>query len=108
MKDDKMTTSKKGRGRAKTKPSVSKEVKAKLQFEMNEEQMDSLNRLLEEFVWFSSRREMLNFAVQFTEWAVDEIKNGRRVGSCSSNGADFSQLLFPKVRSQESSVTQTD
>jgi hypothetical protein len=70
--------------------------KIRIQFELLEERGADLNRIMMD-TGIATKRDLLEQAITLLEWAVDETKQGNRVGFQSTAGS-FQPLLFNPLR----------
>lgn len=74
--------------------------KMRVQFDMPQHKLDELQELMDE-AGFETRRELFNNALSLLEWAVDQKKKGRTVGSINEDEQKYSELIMPFLQNLE-------
>jgi hypothetical protein len=69
----------------------------RLNFELNEAQMASINALKAR-TGASSMKELFNNALSILDWAVDEIAQGREIAAVSPDSKNYRVFVTPLLR----------
>jgi len=75
----------------------------RIQFEMTEEKVKELDRLIE-LTAMRSRRELFDNALTLFEWAVSEILRGHFVAAVAERGGYYQPMLMPAFVAARRSV----
>jgi len=66
----------------------------RIQFEMDEERSEELDRLMGE-LGVRTRKELFNYALSLLKWAIKERLQGRRIASIAEDGGRIKEIEMP-------------
>jgi hypothetical protein len=69
----------------------------RLNFDVSEEQMESL-KLLQKEAGLSTMKDLINNALSVFEWAVEETKNGNEIASVNEDEEVYRVLATPSLQ----------
>ena len=73
---------------------------ARIQLELPQDKVDRLEKLMRES-GIKTKKELLNNALTFLEWAVNERKEGRIIASVDEREKKLKELIMPLFASIE-------
>ncbi len=69
---------------------------ARVQLDVPVEQLEEMNKLMVE-TGISTKKDLINNALTLFEWAVNERKTGRSIGSLQEEEKVFKEILMPAL-----------
>jgi len=76
------------------KETVGESGRKRIQFELDGERNEDLERLMRE-VGVRTKREFFNYALSLLKWAIEERRQGRRIASIDSENGRIKELEMP-------------
>lgn len=68
--------------------------KVRIQLDLNPQEIETLNRLMV-VCGIETRKDLFNNALTLFEWAVEEVRQGRAIGSFERGTREFTVLNMP-------------
>ncbi len=69
----------------------------RIQFEVPEERLTELERLMDS-AKIRTKKELLNNALTFFEWALDEVRKGHSIASVDEKSGKYREIMMPVFR----------
>jgi len=66
----------------------------RIQFELSENKLLELEALMEE-TGVKTKKDILNNALSFLDWAIKERKNGRIIASVDEENQKYKEIIMP-------------